>query len=283
MECRDISPHLADYLAGTLPDAELAAIRAHLGGCAGCRDEVEALDDTWQQLGTIAAERADSTAMRARFDAAVAGFEEGAGSARGRVVRPAAGRWWRPQFASAAAAAALLVAGVGIGRMTVTGVAAMMPGGSPPATAATTDAQLAALRDELGEMRQMVTLSLLQQQSASERLRGVTFTSQIAQPGAAVVTALLDALADDPNANVRLASIDALRRFADREVVRQGALAAFARQTSPLVQIALIDFVVEASGSESAATLRRLSADTMLDPAVRARAAAGLGQLGVKS
>ena len=129
-------------------------------------------------------------------------------------------------------------------------------------------------------MRQMVTLSLMQQQSASERLKGVTWINEIDQPGSEVVTALLDALMHDPNVNVRLASIDALKRFGERDVVRQGALEAFPRQTSPLVQIALIDFVIEVNGRDSAGTLRRLSEDPMLDEAVRARAAWGLQQLG---
>jgi HEAT repeat protein len=128
-------------------------------------------------------------------------------------------------------------------------------------------------------MRQMVTLSLMQQQSASERLKGVTWTGQIDQPGSEVVTALLDTLMHDPNVNVRLASVDALRRFAERESVRRGAADALPRQTSPLVQIALIDFLVDVGGRESSTTFRGLSQDPMLDQAVRERAAWALQQV----
>ena len=53
MDCRDITTQLADYLAGTLSDAELARMREHLTGCAACRDEVDAFDDTWHVLGKI--------------------------------------------------------------------------------------------------------------------------------------------------------------------------------------------------------------------------------------
>ena len=129
-------------------------------------------------------------------------------------------------------------------------------------------------------MRQMVTLSLLQQQSASERLKGVSFTARIDQPGGEVTLALLDALMHDPNVNVRLATIDALRRFAARDNVRRGMIDALTRQTSPLVQIALIDFVVETNGREAADTLRRLSNDPMFDQAVRGRATQALQQIG---
>lgn len=282
MQCEDVATQLADYLAGTLPDEARDRMREHLGTCAVCRDEVEAMDDTWQMLGSVSAERPDSAAMRARLDATLVGYQHGLGDrARRRPFDHAAGSaawtrrllasWWQPRLAlQMASAAGILLVGVLAGRAV-----------SPSAPAA--DPQIAALRAELGDMRQMVSLSLLQQQSASERLKGVTFTNQLDDPGAEVVTALLDTLRHDANANVRLASIDALKRFAERDTVRRAAIDALPLQTSPLVQIALIDFVLENAGPESAAVLRRLSEDSMLDAAVRMRAAWGLERLGVKS
>src|SRR5262249_52613602 len=133
---------------------------------------------------------------------------------------------------------------------------------------------------ELRDMRQMVTLSLLQQQSASDRLKGVSFTTQIEQPGGEVTGALLDTLMHDPNVNVRLATIDALKRFAGRDAVRRGVLEALTRQTSPLVQLALTASVAETNGRDAADPPRRLSIDPMLDQAVRGRATRALQQIG---
>ena len=81
--------------------------------------------------------------------------------------------------------------------------------------------------------------------------------------------ALLDTLMHDPNVNVRLATIDALERFASEESVRRAAVDAMDRQTSPFVQIALIDFMVKVKDRESVATLRRLSQDPAVNDAVR--------------
>jgi hypothetical protein len=127
----------------------------------------------------------------------------------------------------------------------------------------------------------MVAVSLLQQQSATERLKGVSWSNQIDQPGMTLTSALLEALMHDPNANVRLSTIDALKRFAGREDVRMGALAALPRQTSPIVQVALIDFVVETNGRDAAAALRRIAEDPMANETVRMRARQGLRQLGI--
>ena len=88
------------------------------------------------------------------------------------------------------------------------------------------DPALVELRRELHDMRQMLMLSLMQQQSATERLRGVSESVQIDQPGAEIVRALLETLKHDPNVNVRLACVDALRRFSEQDVVRRGTVEA---------------------------------------------------------
>lgn len=210
-------------------------------------------DPVWTMLAELPAPLADSARMRIRF-------EEALGQAR-----PS----WRdhPWF-QAAAAVVILAAGITAGRLSV---------GSPAPPEA--DTSIAVLREEIRDMRQMVTLSLLQQQSAAERLRGVNWTGEIEHPDDAVVTALLDTLRHDTNVNVRLAAIDALRRFADRPDIRRAAIDSLPTQTSPLIQMALIDFVVEADDQQGAPLLRQLSTNPDTDNAVRERARWGLSQI----
>jgi hypothetical protein len=260
MRCEDVQTHLPDHLAGTLSAATAEQVDGHLRTCAECAAGFEAAGDTWQRLAAVPGLRPDSAGMRARFDAML-DEHQGHSSRSWRH-----GGWFRQHGLQAAAAAVLLVAGVAIGRQTAP---------APPQ-----DAQIAEMRAELRDMRHMVTLSLLQQQSASERLKGVTYSSQLDQPGTDVVAALVDTLKYDANVNVRLASIDALKRFAGDETVRRTAVETLPEQTSPLVQIALIDFIIEMNGRDAVATLRRLSMDSMVDEAVRARAIRGLQQLG---
>jgi predicted anti-sigma-YlaC factor YlaD len=275
MRCEDVTPHLADYLAGTLAARTRDEIQQHLLACAACRDEFEGAADTWQMLEGVPAERPDSGAMRARFDAMIEGYEHGRARAMVTPVRERLLAWLRtPRRLSPAlqACAALLVllAGATLGRATA-------PAPSTPVP------EIVTMQDELRDLRRMVTLSLMQQQSASERLRGVSWSSQLDEPGSEVVTALLDALRHDQNVNVRLASIDALKRFAGQEAVRRACVDTLSDQSSPLVQIALIDFVVEAGDRTAIGALRRLSQDSMLDDAVRMRAASGVQRLGAAS
>jgi hypothetical protein len=62
-------------------------------------------------------------------------------------------------------------------------------------------------------MRELVALTA-GQQSASERLRGVSWANQVESSDGQVLAALLDSVNHDPNVNVRLAAADALRTFA---------------------------------------------------------------------
>ena len=139
--------------------------------------------------------------------------------------------------------------------------------------------EIADLRKELSETRQMVAVSLMQQQSASERLKGVNWSYQLRQPGGEVLTALLNTLMHDPNVNVRLATVEALRQFGDQPVVRKGILEAFTHQESPMVQVALIDLVVDLHEKASIATLKQLTQDSKLDVSVRDRAQKGLSEM----
>ena len=283
MECEQVRQRLTDLLtsgAGGVDDPE---VLEHLERCAACREEAAALEQVWSGLARIPAAAPNSAAMRARFASMLEGYEHGRDGANASDLSRAQSRarwdrmngwlsrWWpRQPLVQFAAAAALLVLGVAVGRA---GRPAPVPAGD----------EIASVRSELREMRQMVTLTLMQQQSASDRLKGVNWSSTLERPGNEVVSALLDTLLHDPNVNVRLASIDALARFADEQQVRQGAVTALQAASPPMVQIALIDFVVGVRETGSIETLKKLAADTSLNEMVRARASQGLNRLGAKS
>jgi len=232
--------------------------------------ESDELDATWRMLGAIEAPAPDSERMRTRLDAVIDAVEQ--------THVPPQPRLFRTYVLQGLAAAAVLAVGIGIGWFARAGGSAF--GGTRPPSDTGSAPEIAAMRSEMHDLREMVSLSLMQQQSASERIKGVTWTGQLDRPSGEIVSALLEALMHDPNVNVRLATIDALERFAAREDVRRGTIEAVQRQASPLVQVALIDFMVKTNERESVATLRQLAMDPQVNDAVRARAAWGLQQLG---
>lgn len=259
--CEDAAALLPDAWAGTLDGDSRRRLDAHLATCDACRREAAALADLWTRIDTPI-EAPPSDTMRERFAVTLAAYTAGQRDARGpRTVR------WQPWMGALAAAAVIVV------------IAGLAFFGGMVVTRRQTVPDVVALHREVQTMRQMLALSLLQQQSASERLRGLSVSTQLDRPDEAVLAALVTTLATDPNVNVRLSAIDALKSFSAEPRVRDGLIDALPRQPSPLVQIALIDSLVELGERRAVGAFRALAADERANQTVRARAAEAVQQL----
>ena len=128
-------------------------------------------------------------------------------------------------------------------------------------------------------MRQLVALSLLQQQSASDRLRGVSYAYRVEPDDSQVLSALLTTVDHDSNVDVRLAAVDALKKFTNNPVGRNGLARALGKQDSPLVQIAILDEIVEVHDRSAAPAIQALVSSTDVNPEVKQHAQWALTQL----
>ncbi len=274
MICDRIREKIPECLAGRLDPATREKVIDHLDTCAACRAEVADLGVVWRGLEAMS-EPEPSEAMRTRFRETLAAYEEGFQDAQRRqalAVPPKkwwAG-WWPAQPAWQMALAAVLLTGGLMGGRYLTA----------PGTAA--NPEIAQLKTQVENLRQMVALSLLQEQSPSARLRGVTYSYQVAQPDQQVQQALLHAVNHDSNVNVRLSAVDALAKFTGDPQVRRAMMDSIPVQQSPLVQIDLIDVLVQSNAQDAVPELRKTAQDLSLDEAVRERAASGLKKLGVE-
>lgn len=261
MKCEQIGELLPDYLQESLDAEQNELVELHMAQCADCRDEVA----IWKKLAILPMEQ-PSAASRERFEAMLQAYLTGrgdkgaAGLARGN--RGAAWsylvNWLRSPLGAAAWSAALLVIGIFAGNY-------MRGERSRPD-------ELAAIRSELTNMRQLVVLSMLQQQSASERLQGVSFSRREDQLDPQVMSALVHTLRYDNSVDVRLAALDALGRHGSQPQVHKGVVDALQEQQSPLVQVALIDLMLEWRDPDAAQRLRNFAQTPNLNPTVRQRA-----------
>ncbi len=274
MNCDQVKEHIADYLTGTLSPDEAEELAEHFAQCAACRQESAALTDTWEMLGLLDTEQEQPSAeLRPRFYEALEAYRHGMESA---AAIPARRKWfdWAGGLASSPAfrlawSAALLVIGVAAG----VGVNRWLGSGTGNRS------EMANLENEVRRMHQLVALSLLEQQSASERLRGVDYTAQVDQSDTQVLAALLHAVNHDPSVNVRLAAVDALRKFAGNPSVHGKLDQSLAKQESPMVQLALIDFIVDQRDKAAVPALAALQNSPAADKYVKEKATWGLSQL----
>ena len=120
-------------------------------------------------------------------------------------------------------------------------------------------------------MREMMMLSLLQNPSASERMRGVSYTSNISKVNRKMADALLETLNNDPDVNVRLTTLEALTQFANNPVVREGLVQSIVQQESPLVQAALADVMLKLQEKRSVSPFKKLLQHKDLNGMVRSK------------
>jgi hypothetical protein len=272
MNCERIREQIPECLAGQLDAASRERLIEHLETCSACRADLAELNVVWRGLEAMP-QPDPGRSMRSRFMESLEAYQEGYQEAQRRQSYTAsAGNWWRAWWPArpawqAAFAAALLIAGISAGRYLAA------PG------AAESNPEIASLKGQVEGLRQLVALSLLQEQSPSSRLRGVTYSYQMSQPDRQVEQALLYAVNHDSNVNVRLSAVDALAKFAANPEIRRALVDSLPVQDSPLVQIALIDLLVQLNDTGALPTLHKLGADAQTDEAVRQRAVSAAEKL----
>jgi anti-sigma factor RsiW len=142
-------------------------------------------------------------------------------------------------------------------------------------------AEIAELRRQVQAMNQLVSQTLVQQSQrpTNERLKSVLASAKLENPNEKVINELIGSLTFDPSANVRLTALEALYPHADQDVVRASVLSALPRERSPIVQVAMIDFLTAARDEDAAPTFDRISRSEAIDRNVRDAAALALNQL----
>lgn len=277
MNCSRVTELFIDYQDGTLPPDEAAQMRAHLASCPTCQREWSALQEITRKLAQLPSPE-PSARLRENFYAMLETHQRDADApspfalAKSRLDRffelllpsqPAL------QFALALA---LLAGGVFTGAHFLRPPAVVAP--DPKA-----QQEIADLRAQVNGMGKLVTYSLLQQKSTSDRLQSVLATMDLKSPDRKVLTDLVGALAFDPSVNVRLSAVEALAPHAQEDVVRAGLLAALPRESAPLVQMAMIELLANVRENDAAPIFDRLARDEAADKNVREAAKRALATL----
>lgn len=118
--------------------------------------------------------------------------------------------------------------------------------------------EVSQLTEEVSELKEMMMLSLLEKESATQRLKAVSLTSEMDQASEKVTNALFATLNHDENVNVRLAALEALTAYSKDSAVRAKLIESIATQDSPLVQMAMAELMVAIQEKKSVDALKQL-------------------------
>ena len=256
MEREKLESLLIDYIDGKLSETERVALEQQLSRNPEVFRLYEQLREVMKAMDRSAAME-PSAGMRSRFDRMLA--EELAHQPTGRQV------FFRPAFYRAAAAVALVAAGIA--------------GGYWISLQQRQNDELIAIRKEMESTKQIMQAMLQNQSSASQRLQGVTVAMQLSSADDDVVNALVRAMNEDPSSNVRLAALDALATFSQEPDVRKALITSLSTQTDPLVQISLIQLLVRLKEKSVLKDLERMVEDETNLKAVKDEAYNGILKL----
>jgi len=268
MKCKNIQERFVEYLTNELSKKGREEIQAHVAECDSCRRELEYLTQVWTELGVLKEER-PSPQLRTRFYSMLDQYKKSESEKEGEDKPSLFSRiknLWpaKPAF-QFAITLGVLVLGLVIGNVWTV---------IPQQKAVTT-----ALVDEVQSMRQTLAASLIDQDSASERLQGINMSYALIDPDDKLLDKLLSTLNTDPSVSVRLAAADALYLFHNHPKVKQGLIDSLSLQSSPMVQASLIDLMVSIRERKAVDALKSLLDSEDLNPEIKDRAEQGIQKL----
>jgi HEAT repeats len=309
MECGELTEYALGRLLGETKSSEREELRVHLAGCASCRTELAALEETWETLGAdldapVTPEFRSRTVELLEDEIARRRIREF--QPRSLILRPLG------QIAAVllAAAAGFLVAKGGP-RSTPTSsnrvavVAAGPPAwldfsGNPRLTNvsyktdadgrvgisfdSTTRHSITGRPDD-PRVSSLLAYLLSRNETAGEKSRAIELVSGNFGPGAAVaspeiVDALATTLKRDRNPGVRKKAAEALASFRSTSEIRAALLDALANDPNPGVRLVAVDALAaaakEAPDPKTIQSLREKAFDPSENGFVRARAASAL-------
>lgn len=229
---------LHDYLDGVLPKEQLQEVEKHLSSCSDCQKELEELKTLFNAFDDdvdVPSER-----LKNSFEQAL----EREKVEQGKVVSiQTKKKSWTSDFLKIAASVALLVASFQTGRVL---------------QLEKSNKEVAAVLEESLQNKQMAMLSLMENQSASKRIQGVSYIEEFPDPDEEVVQALADRLLQDDNDNVRLNAFEALASFTSSELVKEVFIQALGKEKNPSIQIGIIQALVQIQEKKAVIPMQKL-------------------------
>lgn len=261
MECQDYRELFPEKQKGDLTPEQEKLFNEHLSGCKECIREFDVFRKLWNLLGELP-QPEPSEQLADSFNVALNNLTGEKNRNRNvfrRLMAQIAGTFTSPSFAKIAFSIFLLLIGIGMGYF-------LNSGGNMRTTE---NMQIDSLSSQVSELKEMIMLSMLQEQSASMRLQAVSYTEELNSVDKKVIDALLMTLNSDPNVNVRLATLEALVKLADEPLVREGLVRSIENQESPIVQSAIADVMVKLNEKSSVEPLKKLLSRKDLNQSVK--------------
>jgi len=245
--CEELRQALPVYLEGGMKEHDASFFEEQINNCPEIAAEVK----LYQQLESDLSQHGNLEVPMATDEFFYSKLEEGA------KVREVNFGWWH----IAAGIALLLIGGL---------VGSQFAAGSGDET------DIANLRRDVIEMKQLMVSAMLEEHSAMDRIKAVSYTDDMEMPDLEVINVLVKSLKLDKSPNVRIAAANALEKWNELPVVRAELVRAMDFQEDPIVQITLINMLINIGEKSAIKPFRKIVDDEAIEELVRKQAQIGI-------
>jgi hypothetical protein len=269
MECYEVESLLIDYLDAQLHPGDKKALEQHMQSCQTCSNTLEEYKQLFHSIAENKTER-PGPALREKFDIMLQ--SELNIDTTTRIIKEEEDNKVisikrKPLLLRIAASIILVTLGVWAGTQ-------LKQGNSTGNTS-----EMADLKSEVKEMKEALLFNMLNEESASERIKAVSYADEISNPDTKIINALLETMNEDKNVNVRLAALYSVSKYTDNKSVSDSLVASLRKQTEPLMQIALINILTEKKETKAIGPIRDILQDKKTLQPVKDIAQKGLNLL----
>ncbi len=235
MNCNDIKSLLLDYLDNNLDKKTKLEIEKHLDHCKICSNElsqIRLLNEKISNMNKI-------ENPRHLFDTFMLNLEK----EKNRLKKWSFGINSSSLF-RIAASILIFITGLLTGVLVVTGYLEKT--------------RIKKMENEISSLKNAVAITMFNPHSTSDKIKALTYFNENNKVSPDLLRSLENALFFDDNVNVRLAAANALFRYRDNEQVMELLIKCLSSQDEPMVQIAIIKFLVDSREKRAAESLQYL-------------------------
>lgn len=247
MNCEEINKHIQDYIDNNLSGSLKAELEQHLSVCDKCKEEIEQFTHIYNEIDNAEITIPNHT-LSDSFDAMLENEKKRMQMEVSKTSKTDIIIALKP-YLRVAAAIVLFISGY------LFAVTMHKPNTEESMLA---NKQILELNTEINQMKQLVMLSMLEKNSPSERIKAVSYTSEIDKPNTDIINALLKTLIEDNNTNVRIAALGALEPYYQQDYVRPVLVKALEKETNPALQIELINVLVKIQETPAIAPMQNI-------------------------
>lgn len=241
MNCEQIHTQLIDYLDGNLDNDVAKEIEKHIEHCDRCINELQELGVLLRDIDKEPQQLPDRR-LRSNFDELLKKEIALQNDTKVVSLETNSKSYWKMGL-QVAATVALVVSAYFYGKTNSKDSYLQ---------------EMATLEKEKMEMKETMTISLIENESASKRLQAVNYAEEFEKPGNEILKALINKMYYDDQMNVRLAAAEALAKFAQNDLVRDALISALEKEEDPGMQIELIQILVSIQEKRAVPLMEKL-------------------------